>query len=99
MGYVFALLAILVNLVKWALILRIVFDWVQMLARYWRPRGVALVVASAVYGLTDPPLNVVKGRVPPLNLGGMSLDLGFIIVLIVVSILYTVLQSLTLAFS
>ena len=39
------------------LIIRLVFDWIQVFSRDWRPRGVALVVAEAVYSATDPPLS------------------------------------------
>lgn len=95
MAYLFALLAIAVNLVKWALILRIVFDWVQMFARYWRPKGAALVLASAVYVVTDPPMNFLRRKIPPLNLGGISLDLGFLILIIGVSFLYSFLVQMT----
>ncbi|WP_308200114.1 YggT family protein [Actinotalea sp. C106] len=60
---------------------RLVFEWVQVFARDWRPRGVVLVVAEAAYTVTDPPLRAVRRVVPPLNLGGIRLDLAFIIVM------------------
>ncbi|MBB6404963.1 YggT family protein [Arthrobacter sp. AZCC_0090] len=68
------------------LIVRLVFDLVQMFARQWRPRGAALVAAHVVYSVTDPPLKRIRRLIPPLQLGGVSLDLAFLIVFIVVSI-------------
>jgi len=68
------------------LIIRLVFDLVQMFARQWRPRGAALVAAHVVYSATDPPLKRIRRLIPPLQLGGVSLDLAFLIVFIVVSI-------------
>jgi YggT family protein len=68
------------------LIIRLVFDLVQMFARQWRPRGAALVAAHVVYSVTDPPLKRIRRLIPPLQLGGVSLDLAFLIVFIVVSI-------------
>jgi YggT family protein len=47
-GIVFGLIYIALLLFQIALIVRIVFDLVQMFARQWRPRGVALVAAHAV---------------------------------------------------
>jgi len=39
-----------------------------------------------VYSMTDPPLKRIRRLIPPLQLGGVSLDLAFLIVFIVVSI-------------
>jgi YggT family protein len=86
MGIVFGLVYIALLLFFVALIVRLVFDWVQMFAREWRPRGAALVTAHAVYSITDPPLKVLRRLVPPLRLGGVTLDLGFLIVFIAVSV-------------
>nr|WP_208381684.1 YggT family protein [Paenarthrobacter ilicis] len=77
-----------------ALIVRLVFEWVQMFARQWRPRGVALVTAHLVYSVTDPPLKGLRRLIPPLQLGGISLDLGFLILIIAVSIAMNVAAGL-----
>jgi len=68
-------------------IIRLVFDFVQIFARSWRPQGVLLVVAEAVYSVTDPPLRLVRRVVPPLRLGRIQFDLAFLIVLIALQIL------------
>jgi YggT family protein len=86
MGLVFGLLYIVLLFVFVALIVRLVFDWVQMFASEWRPRGVALVAAHAVYSITDPPLKVLRRVIPPLRLGGVSLDLGFLVLFIALSV-------------
>lgn len=69
------------------LIGRLIFDWVQFFARDWRPRGVLLVVAEAVYTVTDPPLRFLRRLIPPLRLGQIQLDLAFIVLFFGVSIL------------
>lgn len=58
---------------------RVVFDWISFFARDWRPRGVVLVIANFVYMLTDPPVRFFGRIIPPLRLGGVSLDMGFLI--------------------
>ncbi|MEW9870550.1 YggT family protein [Arthrobacter sp. S39] len=93
MGIVFGLVYIALLLFLVALIVRLVFDWVQMFAREWRPRGPALVVAHAVYSVTDPPLKVLRRMIPPLRLGGISLDLGFLILFIAVSVAMGITRS------
>ena len=66
---------------------RFVVDWVMVLARSWRPAGVVAAGLEVVYSTTDPPLKAVRRVIPPLNLGTIRLDLGFMVVLIGVVIL------------
>jgi YggT family protein len=68
------------------LIGRLVLDYVQMFARSWQPRGIALVVAEAVYTATDPPLRALRKVIPPLRLGSVSLDLSFLVLIIAVNV-------------
>lgn len=68
------------------LIARLVFDWIQVFARQWVPRGVVLVVAESVYTVTDPPIKAVRRVVPPLRLGGVGIDLAFLIVALAVQV-------------
>ncbi|WP_427017177.1 YggT family protein [Pseudarthrobacter sp. P1] len=96
MPIVFALLYLLLLVFFLALMVRLVFDWVQVFAREWKPRGVALLGASVVYSVTDPPLRLLRRLLPPLRLGSISLDLGFILLLIVVSLLMNFAGSLAL---
>jgi YggT family protein len=69
------------------LFVRFVFDWVQVFARDWHPRGPLLVLLEVVYSITDPPILLIRRYVPPLRLGAIQLDLAFIIVLISVYLL------------
>lgn len=66
---------------------RLVLEWIQVFARQWRPSGVLLVIAETIYTLTDPPLKAVRRVVPPLRIGGVAIDLAFLIVLLAVSLL------------
>ena len=61
------------------LLVRVVLDWVQVFARQWRPRGLILVLANLVYALTDPPLRLIRRRVPMARLGGVGIDLSFLV--------------------
>jgi YggT family protein len=67
------------------LIGRLIFDWIQVFSRDWRPSGVILVVAEFIYSLTDPPLRALRRVIPPLRLGGVALDLAFLVLIIGVS--------------
>ena len=78
------------------LIARFVLDWVQMLARHWRPRGLVLVFCEGLYSITDPPLRAVRRVIPPLRLGAVMLDLSPMVLLIAIFILRAVVQSVFL---
>lgn len=65
------------------LIARLVLDYIFMFARDYTPRGFVLVLAEIVFTITDPPLRFVRRFVPPLRLGGISLDLAFLVVLLI----------------
>ena len=69
------------------LIARLVFDYVMMFARSWRPSGVMAVGLEVVYSVTDPPLKALRRVIPPLRLGNFSIDLGFMVLLFVVYVL------------
>lgn len=73
---------------------RFVLDLVRAFARQWRPRGLGLVLAEAVYTVTDPPIKVVRRVIPPLRLGGISLDFAWTIVLLVCLILLSIVGGL-----
>jgi YggT family protein len=73
---------------------RFVVDWVMVLARSWRPSGVVAAGLEIVYSTTDPPLKAIRRVIPPLNLGSIRLDLGFMVLLIAVVILRNVALAL-----
>lgn len=76
------------------LFVRLVFDWIQVFARDWRPKGVVLVVAESVYTVTDPPLKALRRVIPPLSLGAVRLDLAFMVLVLACWMLLTVLTLL-----
>ncbi len=66
---------------------RLVFDFVQVFARSWRPTGLLLLLAEALYTATDPPLRLLRRVIPPVRIGQVQFDLAFLIVLIGLQIL------------
>lgn len=69
------------------LIFRLVMEYVFLLARSYRPTGLVAAALELAYSVTDPPLRALRRVIPPLRIGQVSLDLGFIILFIVVRIL------------
>ena len=92
MQFIFSLLYIIVLIFFIVLIGRLVLDWIQVFARDWRPRGPVLVVAEGIYTATDPPLHALRRLLPPLRIGQVQLDLAFIVLVFIVTILMTLLS-------
>ena len=76
------------------LIARLVMDYVFMFARSYQPRGVAVVALEVLYSITDPPLKFLRRFIPPLRLGGVSLDLSFLVLFVIVSLGLSVARTL-----
>ena len=69
------------------LIFRLIMEYVFLLARSYRPSGLVAAALELAYSVTDPPLKALRRIIPPLRIGQVSLDLGFLVLFIVVSIL------------
>ena len=91
MGVIADLASFLIGIFLLLLFIRVVFDWVQVFARDWKPRGIALVVAEAVYTVTDPPLRALRRVIPTLSLGAIRLDMAFLVLVVLCVILQSVL--------
>jgi YggT family protein len=76
---------------------RFIVDWILVLSRSWRPSGLMAAGLEVVYSTTDPPLKAVRKVIPPLNLGSIRLDLGFMVLLIAVVILRSITTQLAVS--
>jgi YggT family protein len=81
------LLFLLLWIFRLAVLGRIVFDFVRMFARRWRPAGTSAVALEVLYSTTDPPVKLLRRVIPSVRLGGVGFDLSIIVLLIVIWIL------------
>ena len=77
----------ILTLFKWALFLRIIIDYVRMFARNWRPNSIVIAIFEAIYTVTEPAMAYVRRFIPPLRLGGVAIDLSFIVLIIAIDLL------------
>ena len=70
--------------------IRFVTDWVLVFARSWEPAGPVLVLLEGAYTATDPPINGLRKVVKPIRMGNFSLDLSFLLVMILAYVLLIV---------
>jgi YggT family protein len=83
----------LLSLFKLALFARIIIDYARMFARNWRPNSFLLAIFEIIYSITDPPMRFVQRFIPPLRIGGVALDLSFIVLLIAANIAQTLIRA------
>jgi YggT family protein len=70
---------------------RFVIDWIQVLNRNFRPSGAIAVAIELVYTVTDPPIQMFRRILPPIRLGQVSLDLGWLLTMLSCWILIAIL--------
>jgi YggT family protein len=58
-------------------------------SRGFRPSGALLVLFEIVFTITDPPMRFLRRFIPPLRLGGIAIDLSFLLLFILTQIAIT----------
>jgi YggT family protein len=58
----------------------------MVFSRNFRPTGVLLVLFEVVFTVTDPPMRFLRRFIPPLRLGGIALDLSFLLLFILTQV-------------
>ena len=69
------------------LFVRMILDWVSVLAPRWYPKGVVASLINVVYQLTELPLRWLRRYIRPIPMGPITMDVSFIV-------LYTALVAL-----
>ena len=61
------------------LVIRMVIDWVLVLARNWHPNGFIMGFIRLIYQVTEPPLRWLRRWIPSIPLGPIQLDVSFLV--------------------
>lgn len=77
-------------IILWA---RLIIDWVMVFNRGFRPKGPIAVLVELVYSLTDPPIRMFRKLLPPIRIGQISLDLGWMLTLVCCWILLAIIPG------
>ncbi|GIE93270.1 YggT family protein [Paractinoplanes rishiriensis] len=91
MGPVLALVSFVLLLFQLLLVARAVLDWSVALAGPSMAGSFRYRATVAVTKITEPVLAPVRRLVPPLRVGGMAIDLAFIIVFLAIVVLRAIL--------
>ncbi|MEV4516027.1 YggT family protein [Dactylosporangium sp. NPDC049525] len=90
MGLVLGIVSLVLLLMQVLLIARAVLDWSVVLAGPTAHGSVRSRLLTGVRAVTEPILAPVRRALPPLRLGGMAIDLAFIVVFVAIVILRAV---------
>lgn len=87
MGAVLDIVSLVLLLVQLLLVVRAVLDWSGVLAGPASPRSLRSRLTVGVQAVTEPILAPVRRVLPPVRLGGVSLDLAFIVVFLAIVVI------------
>ncbi|SQH99426.1 hypothetical membrane protein [Corynebacterium minutissimum] len=82
-----SILILAVSLYSWILLARIVIEMIQSFSRQFNPPRWFMMVAEVLFVLTDPPVKALRKVIPPLQLGGIALDVSVIVLFLLLAIL------------
>jgi YggT family protein len=84
----------LLTLFEVALFIRLVIDYIRIFARNWRPNSLVMALFEVIYSLTEPAMSFVRRFIPPLRIGGVALDLSFIVLIFAINTLQKLISVL-----
>jgi YggT family protein len=73
-------------------IILVALSYVLQYDRRWRRGRGAAASLELVWTVTDPPLHELRRVIPPLRIGTVSIDLAFLVLLIILYVLLRVVQ-------
>jgi YggT family protein len=76
------------------LMVRFIMSLVMQFGRRWRPGRGAAATLEVVWSVTDPPLHALRRVIPPLRVGTVSVDMAFLLLLLILSLLMYVASQL-----
>jgi YggT family protein len=87
-------LGALLGIAQLVLLARVVLDWATLLAGPPAYDSVRAKATQAVHAITEPVLAPVRRLIPPLRVGSVGIDLAFVIVFILVSVVRSLVSQL-----
>ncbi len=94
MSFIIPLAILLIRIFVLILILRIIVEMIQSFSRNYRPQRWFVMIAEPVFVITDPPVKGLRRLIPPLNMGGVALDMSVLVLFFGLQILVMVLASI-----
>ncbi len=79
------ILLFILDIYRWILIARVILSFIPLFKPDWVPPSFLTPVIDVVYGLTEPPLQLLRRVVP--QPAGFPFDLSFLVLFLIVGLL------------
>lgn len=93
MAQALGIIVLLINVFVLILIVRIIIEMIQSFSKNWRPQRWFSLLAEPLFLITDPPVKALRKLIPPLNMGGVSLDISVLVLFFGLQILSGILVA------
>ena len=90
MGLVLGIVSLVLLVMQLLLVARAILDWSVVLAGPSAHGSIRSRLSAGVFAVTEPVLAPVRRALPPLRLGGVGIDLAFIVVFLSIIVLRAV---------
>ena len=87
------ILLALLRLYTLVLIIRIIIEMIQSFSRQFNPPRWFMVIAEPLFVITDPPVKALRRIVPPMQMGGVALDLSVLVLFIILQLLQLIVRG------
>ncbi|AMJ44333.1 YggT family protein [Corynebacterium stationis] len=87
------ILLALLRLYTLVLIVRIIIEMIQSFSRQFNPPRWFMVIAEPLFVITDPPVKTLRRIVPPMQMGGVALDLSVLVLFIILQLLQLIVRG------
>ena len=87
------ILLALLRLYTLVLIVRIIIEMIQSFSRQCNPPRWFMVIAEPLFVITDPPVKALRRIVPPMQMGGVALDLSVLVLFIILQLLQLIVRG------
>lgn len=87
MSLIGTILLILLRIYSLMLIARLITEMIQSFSKQFRPPRWYAVLLEPVFVATDPPVKALRRLIPPVQAGGVGIDVSVIALFIILAVL------------
>lgn len=92
MSLIGTILLLILRIYSLMLIARLITEMIQSFSKQFRPPRWYAVVMEPIFVATDPPVKALRRMIPPLQTGGVGIDVSVIVLFIILAVLQVLVQ-------
>lgn len=96
MSLIGTILLLILRIYSLMLIARLITEMIQSFSKQFRPPRWYAVVMEPIFVATDPPVKALRRLIPPLQTGGVGIDVSVIVLFIILAVLQLIVRMVFL---